>query len=77
MTTPLAEELAQVFEASVKKSPPPPEESLADHLDSMELMTLVVAIEDHFEIIFEPEDEQRADTFGDVLDIVRAKVAAR
>ena len=30
---------------------------LADQLDSVARLTLVVAIEDHFKICFEPEDE--------------------
>ncbi len=74
MTDSLAAELSDLFQTSIRKPPPAPEEALSDHLDSMELMTVVVAIEDHFHIIFEPEDEERAHTFGDVLDIVRAKV---
>lgn len=48
---------------------------LAAHLDSMQRLTLVVGIEDHFEICFEPEDDEQAHTLGDVTRIVSQRLA--
>ncbi len=39
-------------------------------LDSLKMMTLAVAIEDHFEIILEPADEQRIGSVGTVAELV-------
>ena len=56
---------------------PFPTGGLAHHLDSMQRLALVVAIEDHFEICFEPEDEQRIHDFDDLLRSVAVKVEER
>ncbi|HCH61706.1 MAG: hypothetical protein CL927_06515 [Deltaproteobacteria bacterium] len=47
---------------------------LAENLDSVQRLTLVVAIEDHFEICFEPEDDEEAQTLADVTRIVRLRL---
>jgi len=49
---------------------------LAEHLDSIRRLSLVVAIEDHFEICFEPEDDEAAVTLDDVVRIVTERLAA-
>ena len=49
---------------------------LAEHLDSIRRRSLVVAIEDHFEICFEPEDDEAAVTLDDVVRIVTERLAA-
>lgn len=54
---------------------PLPEGDLAEHMDSMQRLALVVAIEDHFSIAFEPEDDESARTIADVEALVRAKLA--
>ena len=41
----------------------------------MQRLTLVVGIEDHFEICFEPEDDEQALTLGDVTRIVCLRLA--
>ena len=52
-----------------------PEGDLAEHLDSVERLTLVVAIEDHFRITLEPADEELVNTLDDVVALVHRKLA--
>lgn len=47
---------------------------LAERLDSVQRLTLVVAIEDRFRICFAPEDEEQARTLADVVAIVRRRL---
>jgi acyl carrier protein len=56
-------------------TPLPGDAELAAHLDSIKLLSLVVAIEDHFEIAFEPEDDQSARTLDDVVGLVTERLA--
>jgi acyl carrier protein len=49
---------------------------LADHLDSIQRITLVVAIEDHFAICFDPAEEQDVETLADVVALIQVKLAA-
>ena len=50
---------------------------LSENLDSMQRLSLVVAIEDHYEICFDPEDEQGTLTFQDVVTLVQRKLQQR
>ncbi len=50
---------------------------LADHFDSLQLMTLVVAVEDEFRIILEPEDEEAIVTLGDLTALIGEKAHGR
>ena len=50
-----------------------PDGELAGALDSVQRLTLVVAIEDDFRICFEPEDEARIHTLNDLVQIIQAK----
>jgi acyl carrier protein len=50
---------------------------LADQLDSVGRLTLVVAIEDHFEICFEPEDEEEIRTLDNLVQLIRRKLETR
>lgn len=54
----------------------PPGE-LAASLDSVQRLTLVVAIEDEWEICFEPEDEAGVTTLDEVVGLLRAKLAEK
>lgn len=47
---------------------------LAEHLDSLQLMTLAVAVEDHFEVCLEPEDEERASTLHALAAVLSEKL---
>lgn len=51
------------------------EGDLADHLDSIQRLTLVVAIEDHFEICFDESDEAEITGLDDLLKAIKAKLA--
>jgi acyl carrier protein len=56
-----------------------PVEALADgdlarHLDSVQRLTLVVAIEDTFAICLDPEDEAELATLDDVVRFVAARL---
>ena len=48
---------------------------LADQLDSVARLTLVVAIEDHFQICFEPEDEEQIHTMKELVALIETKLA--
>lgn len=50
---------------------------LSENLDSMQRLSLVVAIEDHYKICFDPVDEQGTLTFQDVVKLVQRKLQHR
>lgn len=54
-----------------------PEGDLSEHLDSVQRLTLVVAIEDHFEVIFEPEDDDGIETIDQVVALVARKLTEK
>ncbi len=55
---------------------PLPEGGLDQHFDSLQRLSLVVAIEDHFRICLDPEDEQRIHSVDDLIASVVDKVEA-
>jgi acyl carrier protein len=50
-----------------------PDGDLASQLDSMQRMTLVVAIEDHFQIAFDEDDEAELKTLDDLVRVLKTK----
>ena len=50
-----------------------PTTSLSQSLDSMQKMSLVVAIEDRFEICFEPEEEEAIDSIEQLIQFIQEK----
>ena len=50
-----------------------PTGSLRQCLDSIQRMELIVAIEDHFLICFEPEDEENIDTISSLIEMIALK----
>ena len=54
-----------------------PDGDLAAHLDSVQRLTLVVAIEDHFKVCFDPEDEEKVETLDDVVQLIQRKLTAK
>jgi acyl carrier protein len=52
---------------------PLPDEPLAGRLDSLQLLTLVVAIEDRFRVILTDDDTVGASTLADVARLVVAR----
>jgi acyl carrier protein len=53
---------------------PLPKGELSEHLDSIQRLSFVVAIEDHYEINFESEDDEQARTINDVISIILRKI---
>lgn len=53
--------------------PLPETGDLAEHLDSVQRLTLIVAIEDRFGIAFDPDDEDGVRTLDDVVRLIRRK----
>ena len=51
-----------------------PSGSFSQTLDSIQRMSLVVAIEDHFLICFEPEDEEVIDTVDTLVNMIFKKL---
>lgn len=43
-------------------------------LDSIQLLTLAVEVENRFEICMDPEDEEGIETVGDLADVVAGKL---
>lgn len=52
-----------------------PEGELASSLDSVQRLSLVVAIEDHFRVVFSPEDEERIRTVDELVAAIGQKLA--
>lgn len=44
-------------------------------LDSLQRLTLAVELENHFELCFDPEDEEGLATIGDVVDLIERQLA--
>ncbi len=53
-----------------------PEQDLSAHLDSVQKLSLVVGIEDRFEICFSPEDDAGIDSLDDIVSLVGSRLAA-
>ena len=49
---------------------PSPEEPLAERLDSLQLLTLVVAVEDRFHVVLTDDDAARARSLSDLARLV-------
>jgi acyl carrier protein len=56
--------------------PPAPDEPLAERLDSLLLLSLVVAVEDHFRVVLTDDDAAEATTLADLARLVAARTDA-
>ena len=54
-----------------------PEGDLSEHLDSIQKFSMVVAIEDHYEICFEPEEGEQIIDLDGVAKLVQKKLKER
>jgi acyl carrier protein len=43
-------------------------------LDSLQLITLVLEVENRFRVCLEPEDEARIATIGDLVEVIRRRL---
>lgn len=66
--------IQRIAAAELRLTDPLPQGDLADALDSVQRLTLVVAIEDHFQISFDPDDEGDAATIDGVVALVLRKL---
>ncbi len=76
MSRDLPAELRDIAHDALQLEGDLPEGDLAEHFDSLQRLAFVVAIEDHFEIAFEAEDDEAIQTVDDVLRIIRDKLAS-
>ena len=67
-------EIERIAADKLKLEGPLPEGDLGELLDSVQRLTLVVAIEDHFEICFEAEDDEAIHRIEDVVAIVARRL---
>ena len=77
--TPTFEE--RIFQLVAEKSDEPRElfdrdTALAEHLDSLDRVELVMAIEDEFELSIPDEDAEQIVTVGQLIDAVQLKLSA-
>ena len=69
----ILETLRQLVQQKLKTEEPLDGE-LADHLDSIQRLTLIVAIEDHFEICFDEHDESDITGLDDLVQAIKTKL---
>jgi acyl carrier protein len=62
---------------TLHRTEPLPDGDLAEVLDSVDRLALVVAIEDHYEISFDDDDDAGVSTADDVVRIILAKLNER
>lgn len=68
--------LAEIVQKELDRSGPLPNGELSCVFDSIERMTLVVAIEDHFRICLDDEDEKSIQTIDDLISMIGRKLDA-
>jgi acyl carrier protein len=67
--------LHAIAQAALHRDAPLPEGPLDEALDSMDRLTLVVAIEDAFDVAFDEADDADLVTLDDVVALIRRKRA--
>lgn len=70
----LRDDVSSILRDEVEWKGPLPQGELGKHLDSLQCMALIVAIEDRFRICFDPEDERAILTMDDLLGCVAGKL---
>lgn len=66
-------ELERITRETLQVTGELPRGELSESFDSMQLMELVVAVEDHFRIALDPDDEAEARTLDDVVALIERK----
>ncbi len=69
------EEIARVVADELGWEGPLPDGPLDEHLDSVDRLTLVVAVEDHFEVALGAEDDDSVITLDDLVALLLKKLA--
>lgn len=62
--------IAEIARSELRLEGPLPEGDLSEHLDSVQRLTLVVALEDRFEVSFLEEDDETVRTVDDVVRVI-------
>ena len=62
--------IAEIARSELKLDGPLPTGDLSEHLDSVQRLTLVVALEDRFEVSFQEEDDTAVRTVDDVARVI-------
>lgn len=63
-------------ELGLPGEPPAPEATLSSALDSLQLLSLVVAVEDRFRIVIEDDDAAETRSLADLARLVTARADA-
>ena len=63
-------------ELRLEGDPPAPDEPLAERLDSLALLGLVVAVEDRFHVVLADDDAARTRTLAELARLVAARAPA-
>jgi len=66
--------IAEIARSELRLEGPLPEGDLSEHLDSVQRLTLVVALEDRFEVSFLEEDDAAVRTVDDVVRVILARL---
>lgn len=75
--TALREEITALIVRELHLTEGMPSGDLSESLDSVQRLSLVVAIEDHYEIAFDEEDDASVTTLDDVVRLVAARLESR
>jgi acyl carrier protein len=73
-TSSIREELHQIATRALHLERQLTDGDLSEQLDSMQRLGLVIAIEDHYQICFEPDDDAQIKTVQDVVELIKAKL---
>jgi acyl carrier protein len=63
-------------ELGIVGEPPRPDAALASALDSLQLLSLIVAVEDRFRIVIEDDDAAETRSLADLAQLVAARTDA-
>jgi acyl carrier protein len=74
----VAQEIVRIAREDLRLEgePPPPDEPLVAHLDSLALLSLVVAVEDRFHVALTDDDAAATRTLADLARLVAARAPA-
>ena len=72
--TDIIDALTHLAKTKLRHEGPLDDGELANQLDSVQRLTLVVAIEDHFKVCFDPEDEAQIRDLSDLVRIISKKL---
>ena len=69
--------LQEIAEETLQWTEALPEGDLAEHLDSIDRLALVIAIEDRFEVAFDEAEDEGVHTVADIVSLVSGKIAEK